>query len=1083
MDRRKHTHRLSAPFRARKIAFLALAVMLVIQWFPPVLRAEAMTYPGGYDRRRGVLAIDPGAPDTYSAVLYDNANGLPTSEANDIVQTSEGFLWIGCYGGLIRYDGNSFVRMDSSSGITSVRCLFVDSRDRLWVGTNDNGLFLIKDGHIRHWGAEDGLQGLSIRGIQEDDTGLFYIASTGGLALIDQELDLRMPADDRVTDDFIHELRRGKDGNIYGLSNNGDIFSMHNGEMLWFLERGNCRFKGVSCILPDPERPGYMYVESKNGLVYFGTPENGFSDASSIDIRPLQFVQEFRFIDGKLWVCAGNGVGYLDEQGFHTLQNLPMNSSVESITTDYEGNLWFTSTRQGVMKLVPNRFSDLIQSSNLSDTVVNSTCIYGDKLFLGTDSGLIVLRDNTNVYHIPLNSPQRIIKPNAAPDETTNNLIKLLDGTRIRSIICDSRDRLWISTWRSLGLLCYDHGDLKIFDTEDGLFSDRIRTVVERSDGSFLVACTGGVNVIKDERVTESYGSEDGIGDTDILTVCEGPNGEIFVGNDGDGIYIIGKEGVRQIGKEDGLHSGVVMRIKRDRTRDIYWIVTGNSLAWMNPDGQVTTIKNFPYFNNYDLYENSRDEMWVLSGNGVYVLNTDSLLQDTELRPIYISVANGLPSIPTSNGYSALTEDGILYIASASGVTKVDIEAPMDSMNALKLAVPFVDADGVQIYPDKEGNFTVSSQVRKLTVYPYVFNYSLLNPEVRYCLYGFDREPVTLNRNELNPIDYTNLPGGTYTFSVQLDNPLGHGDNQISVKITKERAFYENLWFYLLAALLTVAAVSIGVGAYVRRRIRILEEKHRVETERQRIGTELSMASRIQDSMLPHTAFPDRYEFDICASMNPAREVGGDFYDYFLIDNDHLCMVMADVSGKGIPAALFMMISKVILQSCAMLGRSPGDILTKTNDALSSENKVDMFVTVWLGILEISTGIITASNAGHEYPALMKNGSFDLLKDKHGFVIGGMENMKYKEYKIALEPGDKLFLYTDGVPEATDADNQMFGAKRMLSALNEAPNAAPKQVLNNVRRAVDVFVKESEQFDDLTMLCLEYRGTEQVPES
>ena len=1079
MEHQKRTNR-TTPSRVRRLVRLVLAAALVLQLLLPGLCAGASSNPDASGRRRSALAIDPNADGTYSAVLYDSTNGLPTSEANAIVETSEGFLWIGSYGGLVRYDGNSFELMDSSLGITSVRCLFVDSRDRLWIGTNDNGLFLMEDGEIRRWGEEDGLQGLSIRSIREDDTGMIYVASIGGLALIDRDLQLHAPDDDRVKDDFIHELKRGKDGKTYGLTNNGDIFSMHGGEMLWFLERGNCRFKGVSSIMPDPEHPGYMYVESKNGLVYHGTPENGFSDADNIDIRPLQFVQEFRFIDKMLWICAYNGVGYLDKTGFHVLENLPMKGSVESVTTDYEGNLWFTSSRQGVMKLVPNGFSDLFQRSDLPEAVVNSTCMYGNTLFIGTDTGLRVLRDTAIVYHTPLNAPQQIFKSNVMPDETTENLIKLLDGVRIRSIIRDSHDRLWISTWRSMGLLRYDHGDLKIFSTEDGLFSDRVRTVVERSDGSFLVVCTGGVNVITGDRVTASYGEAEGLSATDVLTVCEGPDGEIFVGTDGDGIYIIGEDGVRRIGKEDGLHSGVVMRIKRDRTRDIYWVVTGNSLAWMTPEGKVTTVEHFPCFNNFDLYENSRDEIWILSGNGVYVMPAEDLLADGDLRPIYIGIANGLPGIPTSNAYSELTEKGILYIACASGVTRVDIEASMASINALKLAVPFVDADGVRIYPDQEGNFTIGAQVRKLTVYPYIFNYSLINPEVRYCLYGFEREPVTLNRSKLNPVVYTNLPGGSYTFSMLLDNPLGRGNNEISVKITKERAFYENPWFYLLSLLFAAAALSLGVGLYVRRRIRNLEEKHRAESERQRIVSELTMASQIQTSMLPHIfpPFPDRQEFELYASMDPAKEVGGDFYDFFLIDDDHLCMVVADVSGKGIPAAVFMMISKVILQSCAMLGRSPGEILAKTNEALCSDNQVDMFVTVWLGVLEISTGRITAANAGHEYPVLKKGGRFELLKDKHGFVIGGMEGMKYREYEIALRPGDKIFLYTDGVPEATDAENQMFGSERMLAALNEAPEASPEQLLKNVRAAVDGFVKEAEQFDDLTMLCLEYRGAE-----
>ena len=261
--------------------------------------------------------------------------------------------------------------------------------------------------------------------------------------------------------------------------------------------------------------------------------------------------------------------------------------------------------------------------------------------------------------------------------------------------------------------------------------------------------------------------------------------------------------------------------------------------------------------------------------------------------------------------------------------------------------------------------------------------------------------------------------------------------------------------------------------------VQYVDEVRRVTAEKERIGTELHMANQIQESVLPSIfpAFPDRPEFDLYATMEPAKEVGGDFYDFFLIDDDHLCLVMADVSGKGVPAALFMMISKVIVQSCAMLRRSAAEILTKTNEALCSNNQVEMFVTVWVGILEISTGRLTAANAGHEYPILQNpGGRFEVLKDKHGFVIGGMEGAKYREYEIDLAPGARLFLYTDGVPEAMDAEGRMFGLERTLEALNNAPDATPRQSLEAVRRAVGGFVRSAEQFDDMTMLCLEYNG-------
>ena len=260
-----------------------------------------------------------------------------------------------------------------------------------------------------------------------------------------------------------------------------------------------------------------------------------------------------------------------------------------------------------------------------------------------------------------------------------------------------------------------------------------------------------------------------------------------------------------------------------------------------------------------------------------------------------------------------------------------------------------------------------------------------------------------------------------------------------------------------------------------------IENITEITREKERVSTELTMASQIQNSMLPHVfpPYPNRREFDIYATMKPAKEVGGDFYDFFLIDEDHLGLVIADVSGKGVPAALFMMIAKTILQSCAMLGKSASEILAKTNEALCSNNQVDMFVTVWIGILELSTGKLTASNAGHEYPVLKHpDGRFELYRDKHGFVIGGIAGAKYKEYELQLEPGAKLFVYTDGVPEATDAENRMFGIERMMEALNREPDAVPGRILENVHEAVDVFVRDAEQFDDLTMLCLEYKGSQ-----
>ena len=238
-----------------------------------------------------------------------------------------------------------------------------------------------------------------------------------------------------------------------------------------------------------------------------------------------------------------------------------------------------------------------------------------------------------------------------------------------------------------------------------------------------------------------------------------------------------------------------------------------------------------------------------------------------------------------------------------------------------------------------------------------------------------------------------------------------------------------------------------------------------------RVGTE------IQTGSLP-TNFPNRPEFEIYASMDPAKEVGGDFYDFFMIDEDHLALVIADVSGKGVPAALFMMSSKIYIHDHATMGGTPAEILERVNKLVCADNDASMFVTVWLGILEISTGKLTSASAGHEYPMINTSGSYEILKDKHGLMVGAMDMARYKNTEIQLKKGDSIFVYTDGVAEATDASNNLFGTDRTLDALNTIPDgASQKEILESVRAAVDAFVKEAPQFDDLTMLGLKYYGS------
>ena len=252
-----------------------------------------------------------------------------------------------------------------------------------------------------------------------------------------------------------------------------------------------------------------------------------------------------------------------------------------------------------------------------------------------------------------------------------------------------------------------------------------------------------------------------------------------------------------------------------------------------------------------------------------------------------------------------------------------------------------------------------------------------------------------------------------------------------------------------------------------------------VTAEKERIGAELDMASKIQCSQLPSLfpPFPDRKEFSLYASMTPAKEVGGDFYDFFMIDHDHMAFVMADVSGKGVPAALLMMVTRVLIKSSLQNGKSPAEAMESVNNQLCEGNDAEFFVTAWVAVLEISTGSGVAVNAGHEHPVLRRAGSsYKLLIYKHSVPLATIKGIPFKQHEFKLNPGDSFFVYTDGVVEASNESKELYGSSRMLNALNQNPDAQPEQILANVSQDINAFVDGAEQFDDITMLCFRYFG-------
>ena len=784
-------------------AFLA-SVAIVLNTLSIGAAAEALPLNASGVVNREVSVDPTGLSEGFSAVLYDNTNGLPTSEANAIAETSDGFLWIGSYAGLIRYDGNTFERIDPSGGLTSIKCLYVDRKDRLWIGTNDNGVAVMERGNLRIWGKLDGMRSAHTRAITEDWNGNIYIATSGGVTMIDPDYNLRSLDADVLADANMRDIRTGCDGTVYGTTDSGEIMLIRDGVLINYIGDNENPLGRVGTILPDPNNAGKIYMESSDFGLYYAEIGDKLRIIKQFDIEPLKYIKGMEYIDGKLWICATNGIGSIENDKFSMPEDLPMDNNVGHVMTDYLGNLWFTSTRQGVMKIVPNRFSELFDRYEIPEMVVNSTCYSDGKLFVATDTGLIVLGENGVVSSLPLT---KAVTASGA-ELGTNDLVEYLTGSRIRSIIKDSLGRLWFSTWRANGLLRYDKGELTAFTAEDGLLSSDLRAVSEGKDGRILVALTGGLNIIRDDKVTAAYGKEDGIVNVESLTVAEGLNGEIILGSNGGGLSVIDDSGVKNIDVEQGLPSDIVMRLKRDTGNNVMWIVTSSAIAYMTPDYQITKVKNFPYPNNFDMYENSKGDMWILSSNGIYVIAKEKLLANGDIDPVFYGIANGLPCITTANSYSELTPGGDLYIAGTTGIAKVNIEESFEQVNDLKVSVPYIEADGVRVYPNAAGYFTVPSDTQKITIPSFVYNYAMSDPQVSYTLVGFDRQSVTMNRSELAPVDYTNLHGGEYSFVLNIKDAMGRGNKELAIRVVKEKAFFEQWWFYLICSLFAILMIG-----------------------------------------------------------------------------------------------------------------------------------------------------------------------------------------------------------------------------------------------------------------------------------
>ena len=686
----------------------------------------------------------------YTSIIYDATNGLPTSDANFILGAKNGYVWIGGYSGIIRFDGNNFERLPTTNGLTSGRAFFEDSKHRIWVGTNDNGVVVIDGDKIQQYSYKDGLPSSSVRHFAEDKDGNIFVATTTGLAFIKENGLIYKVSHPVIDKERILKLEADLNGTIYGQTTNGIVFAIKNRNITEMYTSAELEMERINSILADPINEGKIYICAEGGTVYYGDFGKKSSELKKIDISPIKTVQWISYDCFRVWICSRNQIGYLDKNNqLNIVSDIPMNGSIEMLTSDYQGNIWACSSTQGVMKIVANNFVNVSEEAKLPKITVNTTCKHNGLLYIGTETGLSIIDKDYQ--------------------EIKNELTDYMGDARIRCIIEDNEKNIWLGTYTNdMGLVCQSpDGKITSFTTKNGLIDNRIRVMKASKDNSILCGTNDGFSIIKNQKVIKSIGKNDIVKNTVFLTVEESEDGKIYLGTDGDGIYIVSGSVIQRYGRDDGLTSDVVMRIKEDKKNGVIWLVTSNSIQYMK-GGRVKNVTTFPYNNNYDVYLNDKNELWILSSYGIYSVNAESMIEDNISDYRLFTIANGLPSSVTSNSYSFLDDDGNLYLSCREGVSCLNINHYYEHKIQIKTDMSSVYCGNQKIVPTANGTYIIPASDERIKISAAVMDYSMSNPPVRVFLEGTNDDGITVSRNALSTLEYTNLSYGYYTFHIQI---------------------------------------------------------------------------------------------------------------------------------------------------------------------------------------------------------------------------------------------------------------------------------------------------------------------------
>lgn len=720
----------------------------------------------------------------YLSKIFDSENGLEGTTANCICPDSEGFLWFGGYTGLYRYDGTEFKKYLMDGRALPVNQIVQDKKGNLWIGTNGEGIYRFDGKEFTEYQLNDEEQGaFVINKLYLDTEGTVWIGTKAGLFSIDTQEETKEAKEYRkFYKTIIQDISESSEGKKIIIQKTGEIFQVE-GDTVEELPISIMDGEGVPrCCYATEE--GYFYIGmtgdtvlkiSDDGTILSRIDGNGLSSFN--DIYPLN--------EDEYWICSDTGIGIL--KGYSITQlDLPFADSVEEGCEDYQGNYWFVSSRQGVMQLYKNYFSDLGSYWGINQTV-NSIQPYQGKIYVACDDGLYCFKGKK---------------------QANDKLAKSCKGQRIRQLYLDNEENLWVSTYQN-GIKKLDtNGDITYFNSKNsGLETNKIRCIWQKKDKEFLAGTEEGLYLIDRNGKVRKYTDNSILNTKRILDVKETAGGEIYAATDGYGIYKIEDESVTNMfSKQQGLLSDVVMKLIPSERMNGIWIVTGEGICFIDENENIQKVTGVSIANSLDLLLTEDGKAVILAGNGFFELQEEDLLKEN-ITYTYLNKQDGLPVDFTANARNTI-QDGVVYMCGTTGAVSIDLNEEQTE-KPIRLYINTVTEDGESIETDK-GDIVFSSTAHRVNIDIEMINFVHRNVYIEYFLDGMDSEPTCVKDIELTDISYTNLKGGNYTYEYRVyDANSNKCLAELSVSFRKNYQFWEQIRVKVLLAFLGAALLVL----------------------------------------------------------------------------------------------------------------------------------------------------------------------------------------------------------------------------------------------------------------------------------